>query len=152
MYLGEILREAGLISDPQIDELVRMNRQTGEPFGQLAQRVLGIAREDIEQAWAAYMSSLLVPADLSEFERVEPTLLARFDPDELKTLNAVPLAIDENETLHAAIGPGQVRSAMVYFWRNWMGRMRFYLANPRQISSLLGRIGSGGGRSAVGLS
>ncbi len=49
--IGEILVEQGVLSEQQVFEIVEKQRNTGTPFGVLAERVFDVTVESIEGAW-----------------------------------------------------------------------------------------------------
>jgi hypothetical protein len=56
--LGELLIEQGVLSGEQVDHIVRVQRNVGRPFGDLAERLYGIDPKAVEHAWAKQYNTL----------------------------------------------------------------------------------------------
>lgn len=56
--LGELLVEQGVLSGDQVDHIVRVQRNVGRPFGDLAERLYGIDPKAVEHAWARQYNKL----------------------------------------------------------------------------------------------
>jgi hypothetical protein len=56
--LGELLIEQGVLSSEQVDHIVRVQRDVGRPFGDLAERLFGVDPRAVENAWATQYNNL----------------------------------------------------------------------------------------------
>ncbi|MEM9166015.1 MAG: hypothetical protein AAGB48_03215 [Planctomycetota bacterium] len=65
--IGDLLVQAGVLTELMRDEILEEQRILGRPFGQLAERMFGIDPDVIEQAWAEQYESLAGVVDLSTF-------------------------------------------------------------------------------------
>ncbi|MCW5757057.1 MAG: hypothetical protein KIT54_07475 [Phycisphaeraceae bacterium] len=50
--MGQILVERGILSETQRDEVLRAQRGTNRPFGELAEKMYGVSQKEIEAVWA----------------------------------------------------------------------------------------------------
>jgi len=95
--LGELLIEQGVLSREQVGKILEAQQDSGEPFGCLAERLMGVDPAAIENAWAwqySRLSRLIDPRAESFDERALQmvtrrqawqfrVLPIRFDPHEL---------------------------------------------------------------------
>jgi hypothetical protein len=49
--IGEVLVEQGVLSKDQVDHILRVQKASHRPFGDLAERLYGISARAIEDAW-----------------------------------------------------------------------------------------------------
>lgn len=50
--MGEILIDRGILSETQRDQVLKAQRGTNRPFGELAEKMFGVRQQDIETVWA----------------------------------------------------------------------------------------------------
>jgi len=70
--IGEILVQEGLLSEEEVQSILEEQKQTGRPFGDLAERLFGISSGDVERAWVEQFSRIT--------EHIDP-LSETFDPE-----------------------------------------------------------------------
>lgn len=63
LRLGELLVEAGVLSAVQREEVLRAQRESGKPFGLLAERMFGVSPRAVERAWAEQVATLAPHTD-----------------------------------------------------------------------------------------
>ncbi|MFG0293032.1 MAG: hypothetical protein ACF8MJ_07750 [Phycisphaerales bacterium JB050] len=63
--LGEILVQQGLLSEEQVNDILRHQRTTSRPFGALAEDLYGVTEQQVEHAWAVQYESIS--------QRIDPT-------------------------------------------------------------------------------
>lgn len=61
--LGQLLAESGVLTADQVDRVVAVQENTGEPFGLLAERLFGVDPQAIEDAWAKQYAGLTRTVD-----------------------------------------------------------------------------------------
>ncbi len=78
--LGEILIQHGVLTDVQVNQIVKHQRSTHRPFGALAEEMFGVDPELVEEAWAtqyATSAQWIVPAKESFCDSVRPIITNR---------------------------------------------------------------------------
>jgi len=63
LRLGDLLVKSGLLNEDQVQHILECQRDCGEPFGVLAERLHGVDPAAIEAAWARQYASLTHPID-----------------------------------------------------------------------------------------
>jgi len=72
--MGEILVDRGVLTAGQRDEVLRAQRGTGRPFGELAERMFGVGQAVIESVWATQYAEIAEWVDPSAAEIPEHVL------------------------------------------------------------------------------
>lgn len=56
--MGEILIDRGILSETQRDQVLRAQRGTNRPFGELAEKMFDVTQQEIEKVWAEQYGSI----------------------------------------------------------------------------------------------
>lgn len=62
--IGELLVEQGVLSSQQVNHILKIQKSTGRPFGDLAERLYGISPRAVEDAWVDQYTRLAGVIDL----------------------------------------------------------------------------------------
>lgn len=76
--IGQLLVEQGVLSDVQVQHILKVQKASGRPFGDLAERLYGISAKCIEDAW---VEQYIRTAGTVDLENVD------FDRECLRMLN-----------------------------------------------------------------
>ena len=98
--LGQLLIERGVLSKPQVAQILDTQEHTGAPFGLLAERLFGVDPERIEDAWAeqyAGMTRTVDPA-VEVYDEQAATLVTRRQAWQFRIL---PLRLENRELIIA---------------------------------------------------
>ncbi len=147
--LGDLLVAQGALSAAQRDEILRRQRDSGRPFGVLAEELFGIEPRAVERAWAEQFQGLAEWIDpLSVF--VDPESLALVTRRQAWQFGVLPMHFEGAE-LAVCTTPGRlVRALRFCGWR--VGRpCAIALAEPDALSGALQRHYPMSGMSASSL-
>lgn len=133
--LGELLVSHGVINQQQRDEILRVQKSSGRPFGLLAEQMFGVSPQDVEQAWAEQYAQFA--------DRIDPTL-TDVAPDALATLErrqawqfrTLPIRYDYGELLIATDSASLPRAMRFVGWRI-SAPCRFLIAHPDTLTAAL---------------
>ena len=64
--IGQVLVEQGVLTQGQVDHILRVQRAGHRPFGDLAERLYGISPRAVEDAWVEQYSQYVGTVDLHE--------------------------------------------------------------------------------------
>ena len=78
IQIGQLLVEQGVLTETQVQHILKVQRQSHRPFGDLAERLFGIDPRAVEDAWVQQYVRLAGTIDLDEVE---------FDTNCLRLLN-----------------------------------------------------------------
>jgi hypothetical protein len=62
--IGQVLVEQGVLTQGQVDHILRVQRASHRPFGDLAERLFGISPKAVEDAWVEQYSHYVGTVDL----------------------------------------------------------------------------------------
>lgn len=98
LRLGNILVEQGVLTESQVQDVLREQQRTGEPFGLICERLCDVSPQDVEQAWATQYSAQTRTVDpLSEpVDRRALELITRRQAWQFRVL---PLRFDGRELM-----------------------------------------------------
>lgn len=101
--IGEILVEQGVLTEQQVFEVLQAQRDTGTPFGVMAERMFDVTVQSIEQAWIEqYERFTGGTIDLSE-QQVDERALAMINRRQAWQFEILPLKfLPDGEMLMAA--------------------------------------------------
>ena len=78
LQIGQLLVEQGVLTDAQVQHILRVQKESHRPFGDLAERLFGIDPRAVEDAWVEQYCRTVGTIDLDEVE---------IDSDCLRLLN-----------------------------------------------------------------
>ncbi len=78
IQIGELLIEQGVLSSSQVEHILKIQKVSHRPFGDLAERLYGISPQAVEDAWVQQYLRIAGTIDLED---------QRFDEQCLRLLN-----------------------------------------------------------------
>jgi type IV pilus assembly protein PilB len=98
--LGQLLIQSGVLTQAQVEQALREQAATGEPFGLLCERLFSINPNAVEDAWATQYVSLTRRVDplTEDVDRKALELVTRRQAWQFRVL---PLRFDGNELMLA---------------------------------------------------
>src|SRR5687767_14948744 len=66
IQIGELLIEQGALTEDQVQHIVKVQKESHRPFGDLAERLYGVDPKAIEDAWVQQYIRLAGEVDLEE--------------------------------------------------------------------------------------
>ena len=78
IQIGQLLVEQGVLSATQVEHILKVQRVSHRPFGDLAERLFGISPQAVEDAWVQQYVRMVGTVDLNE---------QKFDEQCLRLLN-----------------------------------------------------------------
>jgi hypothetical protein len=133
--LGQLLVESGVLTKTQVDQIVREQERSGEPFGLLAERLFGVDPQKIEEAWAKQYAGLTRTVDpaVEVYDDQSAGLVTRRQAWQFRIL---PLRFEGRELLIATTQQ-HLRRAL-RFATNVIGIPVFFvMADPRALGEAL---------------
>ena len=78
IQIGQLLIEQGVLTSQQVEHILRVQKISHRPFGDLAERLFGISPQAVEDAWVQQYMRMVGTVDLDHI---------RFDEQCLRLLN-----------------------------------------------------------------
>jgi MSHA biogenesis protein MshE len=135
--IGQLLVEQGVLSDTQVQHVLKVQKESGRPFGDLAERLFGISPRAIEDAWVEqYIRTAgVVDLDSIEFEKDCLRLLNRRQAWQFHML---PTNRDgDMGELNVATSPQNLVRAVNFATRSIDEPVYFMLAERQQLREFL---------------
>ncbi len=101
--IGELLVEHGVLKDRQVRHILQVQKATGRPFGDLAERLYSIDPHIIEDAWVEQYVRMSGVIDLEEQE-VDAQCLRTLNQRQAWQFHLLPMHREDDE-LHLATSP-----------------------------------------------
>lgn len=133
--LGELLVRGGLLSDEQRNEIVEAQKNSGRPFGDLAERMFGVSPRAIERAWGQQLLALLSRVDLDR-EDIDPLALSSISRRQAWQFEVFPLRFLSGALVVCTSEENLIRAMKFAGWRI-SGECQFVLTERTQLGSML---------------
>lgn len=133
--LGQLLVDAGVLTDAQVEEILLRQNETGEPFGLLGEKMFGVSPVAIEEAWAAQYARWTRHIDPT-VEVFEPRALELITRRQAWQFRVLPIRFDGAE-LMLATTQRHIRRGL-RFANNVLGVPSFFvMARPIELGTAL---------------
>jgi hypothetical protein len=133
--IGELLVEQGVLSEQQVRHVLRVQKTSGRPFGDLAERLYGIDPSAVEDAWVEQYVRTAGVIDLS-LEEVDPECLRLLSARQAWQFNILPLHRRRHH-LHMVTTADQLVRAVNFATRSFLEPVIFRLSGPKQLRRFL---------------
>ena len=137
--IGQLLVEQGVLSDVQVQHILTVQKQSGRPFGDLAERLFGISPKCVEDAWVEQYIRTAGVVDLDEIE-IETDCLRLLNRRQAWQFHVLPTGRDaEHGELNIATSPQNLVRAVNFATRSVDEPIYFMLAERKQLREFLMR-------------
>jgi len=137
LRMGEMLVAEGVLSEEQVEEVLAIQRQLGEPFGSICERIHGISPETIEGVWARQYEHLTRELTLDEVD-FDPGVADLVSPRQAWQFRVLPIAFDGGSLMLATTRPSLTR-ALRFATRVLRHPAMFLLLEPDALAAELER-------------
>ena len=135
--IGTLLVRQGVITEDQRDQVLRRQKVTHRPFGQIAEEVFGIDAQAVEDAWAEQYAQTTRWLDPGA-EQVDPAVRDLISRRQAWQFSILPIRYDGSELMVCTVRESLVR-AMNFASRQIPVQCYFVLAAPENLSVALSR-------------
>jgi hypothetical protein len=133
--IGQLLVEQGVLTQTQVDQILRVQKESHRPFGALAERLFGIEAKAVEDAWVEQYVRTAGIVDL-ENHRVEEDCLRLLSRRQAWQFNVLPTN-REQDNLNIATSPDRLVRAVNFATRKIDEPICFLLAERTQLREFL---------------
>jgi hypothetical protein len=109
IQIGQLLVEQGALTEAQVEHIVQVQKISHRPFGDLAERLYGIAPKAIEDAWVEQYLRTVGVVDLDD-HNVETECLRTLSRRQAWQFHMLPMNRDSNSMQVATSAENLVRS------------------------------------------
>ena len=135
--IGEILIEQGVLSEQQVFEVVQAQRDTGTPFGVLAERMFDVTVQSIEDAWIEQYQRFTGGTIDLEQQQVDTEALALINRRQAWQFEILPLHFEPEGDLLMAASRRRLARAVTFVASKLKPVVFFRIADSDQLRSFL---------------
>jgi hypothetical protein len=135
--IGQLLIEQGVLTQPQVDEILHLQKESHRPFGDLAERLFGINPRAVEDAWVEQYTRTVGMVDLED-QRVDEQCLRLLNRRQAWQFHSMPIN-REQHNLNVATSPQNLVRAVNFASRKIDEPIAFVLAERTQLREFLMR-------------
>ena len=95
IQIGQLLVEQGVLSQAQVDHVLKVQKMSHRPFGDLAERLYGINPQAIEDAWVEQYLRIAGVVDLKE-QQIETECLRVLNRRQAWQFHMLPMNREDN--------------------------------------------------------
>jgi hypothetical protein len=133
--IGQLLVEQGVLSDVQVEHLLKVQKESGRPFGDLAERIYGISPKAVEDAWVEQYIRTAGVVDLTDV-KVETDCLRLLNRRQAWQFRVLPTNREQGE-VNIATTPQNLVRAVNFATRSLDEPVYFMLAEHQQLREFL---------------
>jgi hypothetical protein len=133
--IGQLLVEQGVLTPRQVEHILKVQKESHRPFGDLAERLFGINPKAVEDAWVEQYTRTVGLIDLDD-QRIDEECLRLLNRRQAWQFNTLPLT-REQENLNVATSPDSLVRAVNFSTRKIDEPICFLLAERQQLREFL---------------
>ena len=135
--IGQLLVEQGVLSDVQVQHILKIQKECGRPFGDLAERLYGISPKAVEDAWVEQYIRTVGTVDLNDV-KIETDCLRLLNRRQAWQFHILPTGRDpEHGELNLTTTPQNLVRAVNFATRSLDEPVYFMLAERAQLREFL---------------
>ncbi len=134
--IGQILIEQGVLTEQQVFEILRVQREKGLPFGLLAERMFDITSESIEKAWIEQYHRFTGTIDLTR-ERFDVQALRLINRRQAWQFQILPVRFEPSGELLLAAARRRLARAVTFITNRLEPLVFFRIAESKQLRDFL---------------
>jgi hypothetical protein len=135
IQLGQLLIEQGVLSQSQVDHILKVQKMSHRPFGDLAERLFGIDAKAVEDAWVEQYVRITGVVDLDE-QRLDTQCLRLLNQRQAWQFHLLPMH-RQQEDLHMATSQQDLIKAVTFSGKKLDEPVHFLIAERDQLREFL---------------
>ena len=136
IQIGQLLVEQGALTEVQVQHILKVQRLSHRPFGDLAERLYGINPRAIEDAWVEQYIRIAGLVDLDDQE-VETEALRMLNRRQAWQFHLLPLKRDEQADLSMATSAENLVRSVNFSAKKLDEPINFLIAERKQLREFL---------------
>ena len=135
IQIGQLLVEQGVLTQAQVDHILKVQRVSQRPFGDLAERLYGINPKAVEDAWVEQYLRLAGVVNLDEIE-IDTQCLRLLNRRQAWQFHVLPMNREDQNLNVATTAEGLVR-AVNFSTKKLDEPVYFQIAERKQLREFL---------------
>jgi hypothetical protein len=136
IQIGQLLIEQGVLTEPQVQHILQVQKHSHRPFGDLAERLYGINPKAVEDAWVEQYVRTAGVVDLDD-QKMETEALRLLNRRQAWQFHTLPLHRDEQLDLNMATSKENLVRAVNFTVRKIDEPVNFVIAERKQLREFL---------------
>jgi hypothetical protein len=137
IQIGQLLVEQGALTQAQVDHILKVQKVSQRPFGDLAERLYGISPKAVEDAWVQqYLRIVGVGVDLDEIE-IDTDCLRLLNRRQAWQFHLLPLNRQGEEGVQMATSSDNLVRSVNFATRTIDEPVHFLIAERTQLREFL---------------
>ena len=136
IQIGQLLIEQGVLTEAQVAHILKVQKISHRPFGDLAERLYGINPKAVEDAWVEQYLRIAGVVDLNEQE-VETECLRLLNRRQAWQFHLLPLHRKAEQNLHMATDADNLVRSVNFSARKLDEPVHFLIAERKQLREFL---------------
>jgi hypothetical protein len=135
IQIGQLLVEQGALTEEQVAHILKVQKMSHRPFGDLAERLYGINPKAVEDAWVEQYIRVAGVVDLDE-QQLETDCLRLLNRRQAWQFHLLPINRDQN-SLNMATSPKDLVRAVNFSGKKFDEPVNFLIAERAQLREFL---------------
>jgi Type II secretion system (T2SS), protein E, N-terminal domain len=135
IQIGQLLVEQGVLSQTQVDHILKVQKMSHRPFGDLAERLYGINPRAVEDAWVEQYVRVAGVVDLTE-QNIDTDCLRVLNRRQAWQFHLLPMGRNEDD-LHMATSAKDLVRAVNFSGKKLDEPVHFMIAERSQLREFL---------------
>src|SRR5437016_2574052 len=135
IQIGQLLIEQGVLTAKQVEHILRVQKMSHRPFGDLAERLFGISPQAVEDAWVQQYLRIAGTIDLDE-QKVDEECLRILNRRQAWQFHLLPINRDP-ENLNLATTAKSLVRAVNFSTKSFDEPVFFQIAQRQQLKEFL---------------
>lgn len=136
IQIGQLLVEQGTLTEKQVAHILKVQKVSHRPFGDLAERLYGINPRAVEDAWVQQYVRIAGTVDLDE-QRVDEECLRLINRRQAWQFHVLPMTRDEQQNVSLATTAEGLVRAVNFTTRHIDEPVHFQIAERTQLRAFL---------------
>jgi hypothetical protein len=137
IQIGQLLIEQGVLTGKQVDHILRVQKISHRPFGDLAERLFGISPQAVEDAWVQQYIRMVGTVDLED-QKFDEQCLRLLNRRQAWQFHMLPMSRAE-ENVHIATSAESLVRAVNFSAKKLDEPIYFQIAERKQLRDFLMR-------------
>ena len=137
IQIGQLLIEQGVLTSKQVDHILRVQKISHRPFGDLAERLFGISPQAVEDAWVQQYIRMVGTVDLDD-QKMDEQCLRLLNRRQAWQFHLLPMSRGEENVNMATSAENLVR-AVNFSAKKLDEPVYFQIAERKQLCDFLMR-------------
>ena len=136
IQIGQLLIEQGVLTSTQVQHILKVQKISHRPFGDLAERLFGISPQAVEDAWVQQYLRMVGTIDLDE-QKFDEQCLRLLNRRQAWQFHMLPMVKSEDNNVNIATSAESLVRAVNFSAKKLDEPVYFQIAERQQLKEFL---------------